>query len=467
MADNPRLSNLGVTTPSKAGVAAESPLAPDKLTALLEGTIGLDKRLAEARAAETPSTADNLFSKRSVPPLVLAALAAMLGGEGGQAAAAGVLSGTMQGASAKATNQAAKQKAGIDALQDVVDKRRTTLTTLLTSQPGLFTDSEGKDAVDPAVLGMATTGVPIALSPSSILAERRRTAAQEARLGFWSDTLKNATTPEVAMQAARQVSNVLGLDMTPEDLTTLSTLDETGFWTNLADNSTMDTGSVLSAWLYSIQNGKNRFDPDVIGKLHPSVKGKGEITIDDVAIGYLQKWQDAVDENPALAKLPPDQQLATVFAGEPAAIAVLNSKFKTTEGEPTYLDAGALKDAFVNTNNMVNSLYLLAPEAANKLFGSKEQAAKVLGDITRSQLAELNRELAGRHAGKVGTVYTQFETAYADQHPDATPSEVQARALALFAAAVESAGGDPKAPDFDIETLRAEANKLIKIGLPR
>lgn len=467
MADNPRLSNLGVTTPSKSGSAAEAPLAPDKLSALLEGTVGLDKKLAEMRAEPAPSAGGNLLSKRSIPPLVLAGLAALVGGESGQAAAVGALSGTIDGAGAKAAEQAAKRKADIDGLQETVDRRRTTLTTLLTAQPGLFTDAEGKDAVDPAVLGMAVTGVPIALAPSSILAERRRTSMQEARLGFWSDQLKNATTPEVALQAARQVSNVLGLDMTPEDLSTLATMDETGFWTNLSDNSTMDTGSVLSAWLYSIQNGKDRFDPTVISKLRPAVKTAGDVSLDDVAVGYLQKWQAAVDENPALAKLPADQQIDTIFAGEPTAVAVLRRTFKTTEGEPTYIDSSVLRDAFINTNNMVNSLYLLAPEAANKLFGSKENAAGILANITRSQLAELNRELAGRHASKVGTVYSQLETAYAEQHPDASPSEVQARALVLFSATVETAGGDPKSPDFDIEVLRAEANKLIKIGLPR
>lgn len=467
MADNPRLSALGTTTPSTAGQPTDAVFGPDKLAALLEGTVGLDERLTKARNAPPPTTGREVLSTRNIPMLALAALAAAVGGEEGAGAAAGLVQGTMASANAAAQEKAAVRKQKIDELQDVVDRRRNTITTLLQAQPGLFTDSAGKDAIDPVVLGQAVSGVPIALSPGAIVAERRRTAEQEARVQFWSNQLKNATTPEQGLQAARMTATTLGLSLTPEDLATLATQDETGFWVNLADNSTMDTGSVLSAWLYSIQNGKNRFDPDVIGKLRAKPKTTGGIQLDDVVIGLLDEWNQAVEQNPGLAKIPADQQVETIFRDRPADIALLKQKFKTAEGEPTHLDLETLRMAFINTNNLVNTLFLVAPSAAASLFGSKEGAAKILGDITRASLEQLHQELSGQHAAKIGSIYQEIETAYAEQYPDMGQDEVSALTLQVFNAALVGTTGDPAAPDFNIEALRAQVRAAINAGLPR
>jgi len=474
MADNPRLSNLGVTSPSTAGAGVESSLGPDKLAALLEGTTGLDKKLAEMRATPPAkkSTMDNLLSARNIPMLVLAGLAAAAGGkEGGLGAAAGVLAGTVEGvgeSTAKQNTEAeAKHVKAIGDMQDIVDKRRQTITTLLTAQPGLFMDAAGKDAIDPVILGMATTGVPIALSPASIVGERRRTAQQDARINFWADKLKTATTPEMALQAGQQLSTTLELNLSPDDIAVMSTMDDTSMWLNLADNSTTDTGSVLSAWVFAEQNGKPLTDPEVLRKLRPAAKTAGEVTMDDVAIGYLQKWQDAIKQNPELARLPKDQQIATIFADDPAGATVLTGRFKTLEGAPTYVDGSMIKDVMINVSNTENALRAMSPGAAEKLFGTPEHAAEVRAGMVRAQVSVLNGELASQHASRVGTIYSEIEEVYRTTYPDASPAEVSARALQIFSETVGEVSGDPTAPDFDIDILRTAFRKKVTAGLAR
>jgi len=467
MADNPRLSNLGVTSPSKAGSGVEAALGPDKLAALLEGTMGLDEKLASARAAPPASAGKNLLSKRNIPMLVLAGLAATLGGETGQAAALGMASGTIEGAGAKAQAQDARRKAAIDNMQDTVDRRRQTISTLLTAQSGLFIDAAGKDAIDPAILGMAATGVPIALSPASIVGERRRTAMQDSRVNFWTDKLKTATTPEMALQAGQQLSTALELNLSPDDIAVMSTMDATSAWLNLADNSTTDTGSVLSAWVFAEQNGKTLTDPEVLKKIRPAAKTGGEVTMDDVAIGYLQKWQDAIKQNPELARLPKDQQIATIFADDPAGATVLTGRFKTLEGAPTYVDGSMIKDVMINVSNIENALRAMNPGAAEKLFGTPENAAKVRAGMVRAQVGVLNGELASQHAARVGTIYSEIEEVYRTTYPDASPAEVSARALQIFSETVGEASGDLTAPDFDIDILRTAFRKKVTAGLAR
>lgn len=467
MADNPRLTNLGVTSPSKSGSNVEAALGPDKLAALLEGTMGLDEKLSSARAAPAASTGSNLLSKRNIPMLVLAGLAAAMGGETGQAAAVGALAGTMEGADAKAQAQNARRKTAIDTMQDTVDRRRQTISTLLTAQPGLFMDAAGKDAIDPAIMGMAATGVPIPLSPASIVGERRRTAQQDSRIAFWTDKLKNATTPEMALQAGQQLSTALELNLSPDDIAVMSTMDETSAWLNLADNSTTDTGSVLSAWGFAMQNGKTLTDPDVLKKIRPAAQTAGEVTLDDVAIGYLQKWQDAIKQNPELARLPKDQQIATIFADDPAGATVLTGRFKTLEGAPTYVDGSMIKDVMINVSNLENALRSMNPAAAEKLFGTPDHAAEVRAGMVKAQVSVLNGELASQHATRVGTIYSEIEEVYRTTYPDASPREVSTRSLQIFSETVGEVSGDPTAPDFDIDILRTAFRKKVTAGLAR
>jgi hypothetical protein len=467
MADNPRLTNLGVTSPSKAGSNVEATLGPDKLAALLESTIGLDKKIAETRDTPVPSAGKNMLSTGNIPMLALAALAAAIGGKGGQAAGLGALMGTMKGAENKTQSMEAQKAKQIDVLQDTVDRRRQTIATLLTAQPGLFMDAAGKDAIDPAIMGMAATGVPIPLSPASIVGERRRTAQQDSRIAFWTDKLKNATTPEMALQAGQQLSTALELNLSPDDISVMSTMDETSAWLNLADNSTTDTGSVLSAWGFAMQNGKTLTDPEVLKKIRPAAPTAGEVTLDDVAIGYLQKWQDAIKQNPELARLPKDQQIATIFADDPAGATVLTGRFKTLEGAPTYVDGSMIKDVMINVSNLENALRSMNPAAAEKLFGSPEHAAEVRAGMVKAQVGVLNGELASQHAARVGTIYSEIEEVYRTTYPDASPAEVSARALQVFSETVGGVSGDLTAPDFDIDILRTAFRKKVTAGLAR
>jgi hypothetical protein len=247
----------------------------------------------------------------------------------------------------------------------------------------------------------------------------------------------------------------------------MSTMDETSAWLNLADNSTTDTGSVLSAWGFAMQNGKTLTDPEVLKKIRPAAPTAGEVTLDDVAIGYLQKWQDAIKQNPELARIPKDQQIATIFADDPAGVTVLTGRFKTLEGAPTYVDSSMVKDVMINVSNLENALRSMNPIAAEKLFGSPEHAAEVRASMVKAQIGVLNGELASQHASRVGTIYSEIEEVYRTTYPDASPSEVSARSLQVFSETVGEVSGDPTAPDFNIDILRTAFRKKVIDGLAR
>ena len=133
-------------------------------------------------AGQEKTTMDVLTGTSGIATGIAALLAAAFGGQGGQEAALGLVSGL----GGSAPGKAAQAQAGLDqtaaVAQKDLDQARNALNMVYQANPESFLDATGELTVDGTVLGYALTGLPISISPASELKIKTRNDTRLAQM---------------------------------------------------------------------------------------------------------------------------------------------------------------------------------------------------------------------------------------------------------------------------------------------
>lgn len=468
---NPRLSSLGQVKSSPSNTR-------------LRGAVGQERAASDVASLadflnERRATLEELSSKEARSPLsrlasptgagigIAALLAAALGGED---EAGQILLGGMEGAALGAQREQQQIDKEAQDLREQIQRGQTSLTTLFQARPGSFLTAEGKDIVDPVVLGRAMTGMPIAISAASLEAQQSRTLAQRTSAEFYMEQAINAPTPAARRQGLMGLNISQGLQMTDSAIDAFADAeDDTARWRVLSQHT--DPVSFLDAYKVSL-SGKPLSDPAVYSLLRPRLAtGDGKYTMNDMRLEAHMQWAAALQNDPSLRDLPPEEQLQVIFADEPGKANTLIDDFQTN-WEDTTLSAADIQSFYQQYFAGLSYIYAMDPNKAQEIFGTYDEMAGRAHEVVRGMMEAIDLQNLDAAADREGNTFEDARSRIERMYPgiDASASyfisrKVYSDALGAVQQRDPAPGMQvdrPSRPGFDWDLFTQELDSIIR-----
>lgn len=365
-----------------AGAAAPETNTMDMVAALLDRSTKLD-----AVTAERPHASDTMRSTGGVATSVGALLAAALGRPD---VGTGMLDGLMKGAAARVESEQSGLDAKAEALRDEIKSGRSSLSMLFQARPESFLDAEGRDVIDPVVLGRAMTGLPIPLSAAAMVAQQKRTTSEEAIMNTALRAMLTAETQEGRVAALRWFTANGDHKLTDAEIRNIAEVagkgDDNEMWPVLLN--AFDPMSVAQLMMVTwMRGGKLRDDPaSLMQYLAPRRQGSA---MDDELMGLTRELTEWVNEDlPNRRNMSINEAAETMLRNDPGRLAIFKAKYGDLQDKDPF-SSRQLLDAYLQSYSTIQALYLMNSKAATDAMGE-------LGGA--QQQAELNRMVSNSMA---------------------------------------------------------------------
>lgn len=411
--------------PDRAAASVDTLATQDLIDQIVTNQSKMDS--LKQQQADVPGTSDFL---RSLPGILT-----MLGIGG--AAAAG------QGEAAAGFGQGLLGQIGADQKREqklIGDDRKETLkilqgnqqrlSTMLNSRPEIFVDQEGNSLVDSRVLMYAATGYAMPINPGINYKLSKQNARTRQVLGVATKLLTSGD-PLKAKQGGLLVESAIGTKLGDQFFKDIMAMDETERWNAMLGKANLDPLSVLSAWTYSIQNGKPMADVDVLGMIHAKVTPAKPLKMEDAVLTLAGEFnQRVVDGGPAVQNMPFNDQIDYVFGNtREGDAAVFRKFFMGTNVYETGLSGQSLLSMVVNAGDVISSVYRMQPNSPwlkQQGINSPEDiySSKGVGAVLESGVAWAEEALADNTAQNYGIRLQDIVERLRVDNPDVTEASL-------------------------------------------
>ena len=377
-------------------------------------------------AGKTATAGDVLTSPGGIATGIAALLSAAFGGQGGQEAALGLVSG-FAGA---APGAAAQKQAGFDkqtaTAQKDLDAARNALNMVYQANPESFLDATGEMTVDSTVLGYALTGLPISVSPSSELKIKTRNDTRLAQMTAAHTAFVQATDADGRVRALNLWNSAGSFGWSTEDTKIMAgaeSLDD--FFMKLMPYS--DISTVLDAILKTSASGITDFADERLVPIFDSIaaralKAGGKVPQKwEIAGTQITKW--VLEDLQNRGRLTPAEQAEQALAFTPDLLIEYQSRFN----EELYPDAPITIKEYTE---LYSSIYAKALAMSNfnpEIFKALVDSDWAIEGITTTidqqvEALTLQRETASTSSLNVLYDYSQEQIADV-LGSDATPQD--------------------------------------------
>lgn len=201
--------------------------------------------------------------------------------------------------------------------QEMLNQQRQRLITLLQSQPDMFLDPEtGQPAVDPRLLGYASTGYMLPVNPWTNHALKNRTRMQEEMIAFGKKLFLEGDTAETRAQGLRVLGQSMGVQWSDAMYRVAASGNERDAYLQLIEDNYFTPDSIFGAMLKGQQEGKSIVE--VFDMFVPELGADetGRKTIPQAQLDALAELARRMEANPHLfnPELTFDDRVREAFA---------------------------------------------------------------------------------------------------------------------------------------------------------
>jgi len=462
MAMDDKVAQTSGSQPDRVAALAPDPTPTQDLVAQLVQMQKSQDSLAQQQT-DLPSMGDQLKSPAGIASLLAALGGAATGDANLAVGGAGVLEGFMGQSGAQTDQRRGAIQSAQQQTQKILDANRQRLSTMITSRPDLFIDPVTEESViDPRVLGYAATGfmIPVNVGTSHHLA--KQTATQRLTLEMGTKLMLDGDTPEKRRQGGVIVSNTLGLGLDDQFFETIAGQDDASRWSIMLSRDSLDPVSVLAAWSFASQNGRQMGNPEVIGMLRGSKKGS-KLTIEDHTLGLIGEFDKIMGEaEGALQNEPLEAQLEYAFENRAGDLATMKKHFLGTDAFGTGVNGSQMLSMMRSTGEMLTMMYLIQPDMPwlkQMEINNVDDIWKKVGGMSDSALAYVRQAQADAAGVNIGMKTAQLRGMLLKDDPTMDFGKAASDAARMVQEAKtssSSAGGS-----LDIEAFNAKIDSLM------
>ena len=393
-----------------AAAAAPDPQSTDMVDQLTQqlASMGESRKKLVDQRDQASGGLGNLKSPEGILSLLTLLAGAATGNTNLAAAGVGGATGSMspdQGSIAAAD-------AGIKAIDKQRGDMGQRVTTLLSSQPGMFVNPDDlSSSVDPRLLGVMVSGMPIPIDPGANFVIKRDGEEKKRQYDAGLQMLRSDDPYQRSMGAV-MVNNTLDLGWSEEQMQTLGNVDESQLLVNLMTASNLDPLSVGRAWIYHMRSGKPITDPDVVTLMEG--KKAGEINIEQRHQDLLTKFGTAIQNaGSEMLRQPIETQLAYAFSDQPGELTEMKRWLMGTRAFAPGLDPQDLANGILSSGFNMLQLYAIAPQLFSGMdINSEGDVWKYTARNAGTMIQNLQEKSSHEIASELGFDMTDLSILY-------------------------------------------------------